>query len=125
MGRDSWRFAQNERERELKKRQKPILRGIGCVLVVVLGLVAYFFSGWFLVANAENTWIYLPPEIILPPQQLPWLPPGAIVRLVIALTFMVASYGLLSLVYAIAFPVKPGETDAPRPPRPPKKKKRR
>jgi nicotinamide riboside transporter PnuC len=125
MGRDSWRFAQHERERELRKRQNPMLRGLGCLVVVILGMLAFFSSGWFLQANAENGWIYLPPEIILPPEQLPWLPPGVLVRLVVGMMVMVAGYGLLSLIYSILFPIKPGETDVPKPPRPPKKKKKR
>lgn len=125
MGRDSWRFAQHERERELRKRQNPLLRGLGCLVIVGIGLLAYFSSGWFLVANSENSWIYLPPEIILPPEQLPWLPPGFLVRLIVAVMIMVAGYGLLSLVYAILFPIRPGETDVPKPPKPPKKKKKR
>ncbi|MCJ7512614.1 MAG: hypothetical protein MUO23_06540 [Anaerolineales bacterium] len=124
MGRDSWRYAQHEREREIRKRQNPMLRGVGCLVVVIFGLLAYFFSGWFLQANSVNAWIYLPLEIILPPEQLPWIPPGFLVRLVIAVMFMVASYGLLSLAYAVLFPIKPGETDFPKPPRPPKKKTR-
>ena len=122
MGRDSWRFAQHERERELRKRQNPMLRGLGCLVVVAFGLLAYFSSGWFLVANSENSWLYLPPEIILPPEQVPWLPPGFLVRLIVAVVIMVAGYGLLSLIYAILFPIRPGETDVPKPPK--KKKKR-
>ncbi len=125
MGRDSWRSAQQDREREIRKRQSPLLRGLGCLVIVIFGLLAYFFSGWFLQANVENAWIYLPREIILPPEQLPWVPPGFLVRLVVALMFMVGGYGLLSLVYAILFPIKPGETDVPKPPKPPKKKKKR
>lgn len=125
MGRDSWRFAQHERERELRKRQNPMLRGLGCLVIVVFGVLAFYFSGWLLQANYDNTWIYLPPELLLPPQQLPWLPTGFFVRLVAALAFMVAGYGLLSLLYAILFPIKPGEADVVKAPRPPKKKKKR
>jgi hypothetical protein len=36
-----------------------------------------------------------------------------LLQLVIALLFMVFGYGVLSLAYAVAFPIKPGETDAP------------
>jgi multisubunit Na+/H+ antiporter MnhB subunit len=124
MGRDSWRFAQHERERAVRKRQNPMLRGLGCLVIVALGLLAYFFSGWFLQANVDNAWIYLPAEIILPPEQAPWIPAGFLVRLVVAVMFMVGGYGLVSLLYSILFPIKPGETDVPKAPRPPKKKKR-
>ena len=125
MGRDSWRTAQHDREREARKRQNPMLRGLGCIVIVSLGLLAFFVSGWTLQANAQSAWIYLPPEILLPPAQLPWLPVGFFVRLIVAVMFMIGAYGLSSLVYAILFPIKPGETDVPKPPKPPKKKKKR
>jgi multisubunit Na+/H+ antiporter MnhB subunit len=125
MGRDSWRVAQQEKEREARKRRNPVWRGVGCLVVVALGLAGFFVSGWFLTANAENTWIYLPPEFIYPPPQLSFVPPGVLVRLVVGLIAVVAGYGVVSFLYAILFPIKPGETDVPKPPKPPKKKKKK
>jgi polyferredoxin len=112
MGRDTWRYAQHERERLAKKRQNPVWRGVGCVLIVVLTIAGYLFSGWFLRENALNNWVYLPPEI-LTLSFAPWLPYGVAVQLVVAFLFMIFGYGVLSFFYAIAFPIRPGETDAP------------
>lgn len=112
MGRDTWRYVQHEREREAKRRMNPIWRGVGCVLLVLLAVVGYAIAGWFLKENASQAWIYLPPELVDIPR-LTFLPSGLVIQLVIAMLFMVFGYGLLSVVYAIAFPIQPGETDAP------------
>ncbi len=64
MGRDTWRFAQHEREREAKRRMNPIWRGIGCVLLAALAIAGYLAAGWFLQQNAAQSWVYLPPELI-------------------------------------------------------------
>ncbi|NIS81688.1 MAG: hypothetical protein GTO14_16115 [Anaerolineales bacterium] len=114
--RDRWTDRQLYMERQMKKRLHPAWRGVGCITIVVLGVVAYFFAGWFISAGL----VYFPPALIRPPFA-PFLPPGAFVQVVVALIFMVFSYAVLSIVYAIAFPIKPGETDAP----PPRKTRRR
>jgi len=112
MGRDTWRFAQHEREREAKRRMNPIWRGVGCVLLVALAVAGYLAAGWFLRENAAQGWMYLPPELINIPY-LTFLPSGIVLQLFIAVVFMLFGYGVLAFVYAIAFPIKPGETDAP------------
>ncbi len=112
MGRDTWKYRAQEREREKRMRPNPILRGVGCLLLTGLAIFAYLFSGWFFTQNAANGWVYIPPEVIRPPFAAA-LPPGLLAQLVVTLLAMVLSYGILSLVYAIAFPIKPGETDAP------------
>jgi hypothetical protein len=112
MGRDTWRYAQHEREREAKRRVNPIWRGVGCVLLVALAVAGYLAAGWFLRENAAQGWVYLPPELINIPG-LTFLPSGIVLQLFIACVFMLFGYGLLAIVYAIAFPIKRGETDAP------------
>ena len=110
MGRDSWRFAQHEREREKKRRMNPAWRGVGCFLLIGLGLAAYFAAGWFVEQNAIQKWLYLPPEIINPPY-VTFMPPGTVLQLVVAAFALLFSYGLISLLYAILFPIELGETD--------------
>ena len=66
MGRDTWKFRAQERDREMRRRPNPILRGVGCLLLSVLTIAGYFFTGWFFQQNALNSWIYLPPEVIRP-----------------------------------------------------------
>jgi hypothetical protein len=110
MGRDSWRFAQHEQERAKKRRMSPVWRGVGCLMMVVLGLIAYFLSGWFLEQNAIEKWLYIPPELMKPPA-LDFLPAGVLLQLVVGFFTLLFSYGLVSLVYAILFPIELGETD--------------
>lgn len=112
MGRDTWRFRAQERERAKKKRGNPLWRGVGCMVIVVFTIAAYFFADWFLGANAVEGWVYIPPEIISP-TFAPSLPPGLLMKGAVALLFMMLSYGLVSTIYAIAFPIRPGETDYP------------
>jgi hypothetical protein len=112
MGRDTWRFAQHEREREAKRRMNPIWRGVGCLLLAALAVAGYLAAGWFLQQNAAQGWVYLPPVIMNIPY-LTFLPAGIVVQLFIAFVFMLFGYGVLAVVYAMAFPVKPGETDVP------------
>jgi hypothetical protein len=112
MGRESWRYAQHERERAKRKRMNPVWRGVGCVLAVILALLGYAFADWFLRANAVNAWIYLPAEVITP-SFASGLPPGMVAKLVVAFLFMILSYALMSTFYAILFPIQLGETDMP------------
>jgi hypothetical protein len=112
MGRDTWRFAQHEREREAKRKMHPIWRGVGCVLLVALAFAGFAAAGWFIRTNAAQNWVYLPPELITVPY-LTFLPRGLLLQLFIGLVFMIFGYGALAFVYALAFPIKPGETDVP------------
>jgi hypothetical protein len=110
MGRDSWRYARHEEERAKKRRMNPVWRGVGCFMMVALMILAYFLSGWFIQQNAAEGWVYLPPELIAPPY-MDFLPPGAALQAVVALFTLLFSYGLISLGYAILFPIELGETD--------------
>lgn len=112
MGRDTWRFAQHERERQAKRRLNPIWRGVGCVLLVALAAAGYLGAGWFIRENALQGWLYLPPELINVPR-LTFLPAGLLLQLFIGFLFMVFGYGVLAVVYAMAFPIQLGETDVP------------
>jgi hypothetical protein len=112
MGRDTWRFAQHEREREAKRRMNPIWRGVGCVLLAALAIAGYLVAGWFLRENAAQHWVYLPDQLINIPR-LTFLPSGIVLQLFIGFVFVLFGYSALAVVYAIAFPIRPGETDAP------------
>jgi hypothetical protein len=112
MGRDSWRFHELDRERRRKGRIHPAWRGVGCILIVTLGFVGYAFAGWFLSKNL----VYIPPVIRRPPFA-PWLPQDVIVKAVVAFLFMILTFTVLSVIYATAFPIQPGEKDVPTPKR--------
>lgn len=119
MGRDTWRFQKLDEERKRSKRLNPIWRGVGCVLVVILGFVGYIFSGWFL----DQGFVYIPRFSI----QIPLITTiggYVIVQLAVSFIFMIFSYAIMSVIYAVAFPLQLGETDAPPLIRQKSKKKR-
>ncbi len=123
MGRDSWGMRQHERERLARKRVNPVWRGVGCIAIVLTGLAGYLFSIWFLRENAVQGWLAIPRGLIQP-ADLPWLPPGILVQLGVAIIFMMLATGVINTVYAIVFPIRPGETDAPPIKRSPAARKR-
>lgn len=109
MGRRSmWTDRKFYEEREKAKRMNPVWRGVGCIMVIVLGAVGYFFAGWFI----EQGIVYFPPEVIRP-SFAPFLPDGVFVQIVISLIFMVLSFSVVNIIWAVMFPKKLGETDAP------------
>ena len=112
MGRDTWRHQMEDKERAKRKEIRPIWRGIGCFLVVVLSVGGYFFGDWFLKQNEANDWFNLP-DILISIPGLPWLPSGFLLNILIAIVFMIISFGLLNIVYAILFPIQPGKYDSP------------
>ena len=119
MGRDSWQFRELDAERVKRKRLDPIWRGVGCVLVVLLGFVGYVFSGWFL----DQRYVYIPPFSLQIPL-IATISGSLIVQLAVAFLFMIFSYAIMSVIYAIAFPIKLGEKDVPPLKRQKTKKKR-
>lgn len=106
-------FAQQERERKKKRTLNPVWRGIGCLLIVVMGSLAWFFSGWFLTANSLNHWVLLPREAMNPPALPDFFGSGMLVRLIITLLTLLLAFTVVNFGYALLFPIKPGETDVP------------
>jgi hypothetical protein len=90
----------------------PLWRGVGCLIIITLGVLGYYLSGVILEANFENEWVYIPAEIISPPFA-PWLPPGALLRIVVGLIAIALGYTVVNVLYAVFFPIKLGETDVP------------
>jgi hypothetical protein len=107
-GRDTWKYQRLDEERAKKKRLHPAWRGIGCFLIVLLGIVAYFLSGKIIVSGL----IYIPPAA-RQPSFAPWLPENVFVQVVASLIIMMLGYAFMSTLYAVAFPIKPGEYDVP------------
>lgn len=111
MGFETRRFVDDE-HRSKRGKLHPVWRGVGCLIIIALGVLGYFVSGMILEANFENQWVYIPPEIISP-SFAPWLPPGALLRIVVGLIAVALGYTVVNVIYAIIFPIKLGETDVP------------
>ena len=112
MGRETIRYVDEEDQISKRGRLHPVWRGIGCLTIVLLGILGYFASGWLLNANNQNQWIYIPPQIMAP-EFAAFLPPGTIIRSVVGGIAIMLGYTLISVVYAIVFPLIPGKTDVP------------
>jgi hypothetical protein len=112
MGRETIRYVGEEEEYLKSKRMHPAWRGVGCMIIVILGILGYYLSGIILQANIENQWVYIPAELYAP-AFAPWLPPGTFIRIVVGLISVMLGYTVISLVYAILFPLRLKETDMP------------
>ncbi len=123
--RSSWQFAQQEKDRKEAQKMNPVWRGVGCLLIVGIGVLGCLFATWFLSGNVIKGWIFLPRDLITPniPVVGDLLSGGNLVRIVVALTFLLFAFAFMNFFYAIVRPIKPGEYDLPRPKR--RKKKRR
>jgi hypothetical protein len=133
MGRDSYRFRSLDKEREKRERLDPKWRGVGLILIALFATAGYFFADWFLRANAENGWMYMPqaalwmymPQAALYPKFAPFLGGGLLIKIIVGFLFTLLSYTVLSVIYSMAFPIRPGETDVQIDRKAEKRKKRR
>jgi hypothetical protein len=112
MGRRSWRDVQRDSERSTRKQLNPIWRGVGCLFAVIVAIGGYIVAEWFLLQNQAANWLPIPSQILYFPA-LPWLPRGIVVKIAVGAVFMILAFGIINMVYAVLFPIQPGETDAP------------
>ncbi|MCJ7566177.1 MAG: hypothetical protein MUO58_01380 [Anaerolineales bacterium] len=112
MGRDSYRFRELDQERDKRKQLDPKWRGVGLILIALFATAGYYFADWFLRANAENGWIYIP-RAALYPKFVPFLGGGLLIKIIVAFLFTLLTYSILSVIYAMSFPIRHGETDVP------------
>jgi hypothetical protein len=121
MGRDTYRFQALDKQREERRRLNPIWRGIGCITISIFGAGGYLFSGWFLRENVVKGWVYLPRGAYSPnfPNWLNFLEPmfqgGMLIKIVVTLLFVVVSFGVVNIIYAMAFPKRVTAPDTPPP----------
>jgi hypothetical protein len=97
---------------------------VGIILIALFATAGYFFADWFLRANAENGWMYIP-QAAIHPKFAPFLGGGLLIKIIVGFLFILLSYTVLSVIYAMAFPIRPGETDVLVDRKAEKRKKRR
>src|SRR4030067_1557765 len=95
----SWMFSRQERERKKKRVLTPAWRGVGCLLVVVIGALAWYFADWFLTANSLNQWVFLPREAINPPGLPAFFRGGMLGRIIMTILAMLLSFPILHLLF--------------------------
>jgi hypothetical protein len=117
------KFTQYEQpQKERTHEIHPVWRGIGCMMLILIPIMAYAGASLLLDANFRNHWVPVPLEFRGPPQ-FPYL----YARLGMTLLVSMLGFGVLvmlySIVYRIAGPARYGPRDAP-PPRRSKRKRR-
>jgi hypothetical protein len=84
----------------------------GGILAFVVGLAlavgGYLGAGMMIEANRVQHWVSLPAELGWPPSA-----PFLALKLAVGLAAMLIGGALVTLVYGLAYPVGPGEHDAP------------
>lgn len=138
------KYASSAHKRPVPKRDTipPLVRGIGCLMFVLIPIVAYGISAFVVTYATQRAWP-IPPQWLGPPnlnavpQNLPFMAElvatlraqnNLIANLVFTVGISVVLYGIMSIVYGYAYsvaaPSKYGPMDVP-PPRVKTKKYRR
>ncbi|MBN1266655.1 MAG: hypothetical protein JXA25_14260 [Anaerolineales bacterium] len=98
-----WDFEEQKKMAKKRRGLNPIWRGIGCLLLSGLTVGGYFFAEWLISENEHQGWLAIP-NSYYSPSFAPWLPEGMVIKLVVAFFFLIFSFGLLNLFYAIVSP---------------------
>jgi len=117
------KYRQYERP-EIEKKDPlevhPIWRGIGCIFMIIMPVVAYAGALLLLEANGRQNWVRVPAEL----SQSVTLPvlgvmPHLYATLVTTVILLLLGFGLLTIVFAIFYssfgPSRYGPFDAPPP----------
>jgi hypothetical protein len=99
--------------REESQRNKPLhpaWTAVGCFIVVAFMVLGYFIAEWFLTANETSRWIVMPVEFAWPD-----FAPFLIFKLVIGAMALLLGSALVSILFAIVNPPKPGKYDVKHP----------
>jgi hypothetical protein len=92
----------------------PVWRGIGCLLLILLPLMAYGIAVLIVDANKINRWIPFPPELT-GPAEFPYL----YANLGVAVLVFMILFGLFTIIYFLIYrmfgPPTYGPMDAPPP----------
>ena len=138
------KYTSSAHKRPPPKRDRipPLVRGIGCLMFVLIPLVAYGISRPVVTYATQRAWPIPrqwlgPPNLSAIPQNLPFVADfvnlfrnenNLIANLVFTVVISVVLYGIMTIVYGYAFsiatPSQYGPTDVP-PPRVKTKKYRR
>jgi hypothetical protein len=115
------RVPQAFRESTLKKKDiNPIWRGVGFILILLLTIGAFWLAGYVLDRQLLAPYLPfpVPQDFLIKFSQTPWLPPipGKLaVQIGAAVLIDILGFALLTLVWSIINPVRPGPKDAPQP----------
>ncbi len=92
--------------RDKKKPLHPVWVAVGCITLIGLSGVGYLLGDWFVKADLQKGWILLPREYALPASD-----PYLVIKLAVALLVVLIGSALISIIYGIVNPPKPGKYD--------------
>jgi hypothetical protein len=101
-----------------KKTLHPAWRGVGFIILVLLTIGGFWLAGYLLELNWQQPFLpwNIPRDFTI--QVADWAPAVSgklIVQIVAALVLDVFGYAAMVVLYALLFPIRPGDKDAPQP----------
>lgn len=122
------KFNQGSRMEERPWKIHPIWRGIGCLMMILIPIMAYAGAVVLVQANLEQGWLPMPRELI----QTVTLPVVGEVNqfyavVIMTTLLMIIGFGVVTILYSLIYsavgPPRLGPLDAPPVRNSPKKKK--
>lgn len=122
------KFNQGSRMQERPWKIHPIWRGIGCLMMILIPIMAYAGAVVLVQANLEQGWLPMPRELI----QTVTLPLVGEVKqfyavVIVTALLMIIGFGVVTILYSLIYsavgPPRLGPLDAPPVRNSPKKKK--
>lgn len=122
------KFNQGSRMQERPWKIHPIWRGIGCLMMILIPIMAYAGAVILVQANLEQGWLPMPRELI----QTVTLPLMGEVEqfyavVIVTALLMIIGFGVVTILYSLIYsavgPPRLGPLDAPPVRNSPKKKK--
>lgn len=98
------KYQSRQPPKERPWRIHPIWRGIGCLLMLVIPIMAYAGAVLLVQANQETRWITIPPEMAAT-VNVPGVGPveGLYAILFAAVLLMLVGFGIMVIVYGILY----------------------
>ena len=117
MGYSTTRYDPTADKKESKWKIHPIWRGIGCILIIIMPIIAFMIAKTFM---RENSWVVLPSGlyqiVVIPVTSIGFVneflgPLNNFFRssnlssgdLLFTIVFLVLGFGILSVLYAILY----------------------
>lgn len=122
------KFSDQSRMQDKPWEIHPIWRGIGCLMMVIIPIMAYAGAVVLVRLNQENGWVPVPRELA----QTITLPmigsiPNLFAVLIVTVLLMLVGFGLLTILYSFVYnivgPPRYGPLDAPPPRRRPRRRR--
>jgi quinol-cytochrome oxidoreductase complex cytochrome b subunit len=96
--------------KDKEKPLHPLWTGVGCILMVALVALGYLAADLVIRADMDANWFPLPVQLAFP-AQYPYMP----IKIMAAVLVLLLGSALISLIYSVIFPRKPGRFEVTDP----------